>query len=120
MSKTQNRCKNFKDKVKIKPLRSGGYDIGGKVVNKACVDRGYQLTQEAVNQYEKKEKDSIKDSEDCAREIGSFMVSRARGRVFTVPSGRIRVGNVMSNEDRRRMGIEQDPALPDYEEVTLP
>ena len=25
------------------------------------------------------------------------------------------VGNVMSNEDRRKMGIEEDPGLPDYE-----
>lgn len=26
-----------------------------------------------------------------------------------------KVGNVMSNEDRRRMGVDEDPSLPDYE-----
>lgn len=34
---------------------------------------------------------------------------------FGAGVGRSKIGNVMSNADRRKMGIEEDPSLPDYE-----
>lgn len=34
---------------------------------------------------------------------------------FGAGIGRRKAGNVMSNAGRRKMGIEEDPALPDYE-----
>lgn len=49
----------------------------------------------------------IRLREDSMRDAGG------RGRFF-LPDN-IKVGNLMSNADRRKMGVEQDPALPDYQ-----
>ena len=40
-----------------------------------------------------------------------------KGRVRPIynPGGNPSPKNVMSNEDRRKMGIEQDPSLPDFQ-----
>jgi len=36
------------------------------------------------------------------------------GKTVTGGFGDVKPAKVMSNEDRRAMGIEQDPSLPDY------
>jgi len=42
--------------------------------------------------------------------------SRKTASRFHIPGGKVALRNVMSNADRRKMGVSQDPSLPDYQE----
>lgn len=45
---------------------------------------------------------------------GSLRTRKESGNPIYIPEN-VAIHNVMSNEDRRRLGVDQDPALPDYQ-----
>lgn len=86
----------------------------GREVNSACIERGKEFVREAKEEHKKRRESSNKDIEQAAKDIATGLVGVGKGRVMTLPDI-IKIKNVMSNADRRRLNLPECSDLEDYQ-----
>lgn len=81
-----------------------------------CERRGHELLREAKEHHAKRKEAANKESYQSAKEGATYLKAKKIGRIMTFTDRSPVLTNVMSNADRRKKGIEQDPALPDFQQ----